>query len=67
MNQQVSPYYHSILTLTQKYHSKVTPIGALHAEKKAEAFLFFLFRILFSVSPLLESLMGPALGIKSDW
>ena len=33
----MSPYYHSFLTVTRSYHIMVTPIGALHAEKIAEA------------------------------
>ena len=33
MNQQGSPSYHSFLTVTSSYHGKVTPIGALFAEK----------------------------------
>ena len=35
--------YHSFVTVTQSYHSKVTPISALHAEKIAEAVLLYVF------------------------
>ena len=52
MDEQVSPYYHSFLTVTQSYDSKVTPVGALHAEKIAEATLLYVFRITFPMSPL---------------
>ena len=51
MDQQVSPCYHSFLTVAQTYDSKVTPIGALHAEKIAEAVLLYVFRITFPASP----------------
>ena len=47
MDQQVSPCYHSFLIFTQSYHSKGTHIGALNAAKKAEAFLIYVFRIVF--------------------
>ena len=40
----------SFLTVTQSYYSKVTPIGALHAEKIAEAVLLYVFRIAFPAS-----------------
>ena len=51
MDQEVSPCYHSFLTITQSYHSKVTPMGALHTEKIAEeVVLLFVFRIRFPAS-----------------
>ena len=50
MDQQVSPCYHSFLTVTQSFHSKVTPIGVLYAEKIAEAVLLYVFRIAFPAS-----------------
>ena len=53
MYQQVLPCYHSFLIVTQNYDSKMTPIGALHAEKIAQAVLLYVFRITFSASPLL--------------
>ena len=37
--QQWSPFCHKFLTVTPSYHSKVTPIGALHAKKIAEPVL----------------------------
>ena len=37
---------------TQSYHSKVTPIGTLHAEKIYEAVVLFVFTVAFS-APLL--------------
>ena len=37
-------------TVTHKYHSKVTPIAALYAEKLAEAVLLYVFRIAFPPS-----------------
>ena len=33
MNQQGSPCRYAFLTVTPKYNSKVTPNGAVHAEK----------------------------------
>ena len=50
-DQQGSSCFHNFLTVTQSYHSKVNPIGALHAEKIAEAFLLFI--IAFPASLLL--------------
>ena len=41
-DQLVSPCYHIILTVAQTYHSKVTPIGSLTAEKIAEAVLLYM-------------------------
>ena len=40
------------MTVTKKFDSKVTPIGALHAEKLAEEVLLYAFRITFPVSSL---------------
>ena len=48
----VSPCYHTSLTVTQSYNSKVTLIGALHAEKIAEAVLLNVFRISLPASLL---------------
>ena len=45
--QQVSPCCHSFLKVPQYYHSKVTPIGALHAKKIAKSVLLYVFRIAF--------------------
>ena len=50
MGQQVSPCYHGFLTVTQSYHSKMTPIGALHAEKIAQVVLLYVLRIAFPAS-----------------
>ena len=52
MNQQMSPCYPSFLTVTESYDSKVTPIGALYAEKISEAVLLYVFRITIPASPL---------------
>ena len=46
----MSPCYHSLLTVTQKYHSKMTPIAQLHADKTAKAFVLYAFRIAFPAS-----------------
>ena len=43
----MSPCYQSFLTVTQSYHSKVTPIDALHAV------LLYVFRIAFPKSLLI--------------
>ena len=51
-DQHVLTSYLSFLTVTQSYHSKVTPIGALHAEKLYEAVLFNVFRRAFTASLL---------------
>ena len=45
IDQEVSPCYQSFLTVTQNYHSKDTPIGALHAEQIAETVLLYVFII----------------------
>ena len=50
INQQVSPCYHRILTVTQSYQSNVTPIGELHTKKIAKAILLYVFRIAFPAS-----------------
>ena len=47
MTEQGSPWYHKVLTIIPSYFSKVTPIGALHAEKIAEIILLYVFRIAF--------------------
>ena len=53
MDLQVSPYYHSFLTVPQSYHSKVTPpVGAWHAQKIAEAALLYVFRLALAASHL---------------
>ena len=54
MDQQVSPSYHTFLLVTPSYHSKVTPIGVLHAEKIAEAVLLYVFRLAFPASLLVQ-------------
>ena len=48
--QQASLCYHSFLTVTQSYHSKVTPICALRTDKEAESVLLYVFRLAFPVS-----------------
>ena len=50
MDQQVSPCCLNFLRVTESYHSKVTPIGALRTEKMAEAVLIHVFRIAFPAS-----------------
>ena len=81
MDQQVSPSYHTFWMVTQSYHSKVTPIGGLHAEKLDEAVLLYVFRIAFPGSHLVHdcknrnmtfsSLYFPPIchlwGAKLDW
>ena len=72
MDRQVSPCCPNFLTVTQSYHSKVTYVGALHAEKIAEAVLLYVFRIAF-----LASLLGPTINnetsrslnmfLRTDW
>ena len=52
MDQQVSPCYYSCLTVSRSYHSKMTPISALHAEKIDDAVLLYVFRIAFPASLL---------------
>ena len=52
MDQQVSPSYHTFLTVTPSYPSQVTPNGALQAEKIAEAVLLSVFRIALPASRL---------------
>ena len=47
-----SPCCHNLLRVTPSYHSKVTPIGALHTEQIAGAVLLYVFRIAFSTSLL---------------
>ena len=49
-DQQGSPCCHNFLAVTQSYYSKVTPIGALHAEKIAQTVLLFILRIAFPAS-----------------
>ena len=45
MDQQGSLCCNTFLTVTQSYHSKVTPIGTLPAEKIAEAVMLYVFTI----------------------
>ena len=45
MTEQGSPWYHKVLTIIPSYFSKVTPIGALHAEKIADAVLCYVSTI----------------------
>ena len=52
MNQQESPCCQNFMTVTQRNHSKVTPIGALHAEKIAEVVSLYASTIAFSLSLL---------------
>ena len=52
MNQQESPYCHKFLTVTSSYHSKVTPIGAIYAEKIDEALLLYVSKLAFPASLL---------------
>ena len=40
MDQQVSPFYQNFLMVTSSYHSNVTPIRALNAEKKEKVLLY---------------------------
>ena len=48
----MSSSYHAFLMVTPTYHSKVTPSGALHDEKIAEAVFLYVFVIAFP-TPLL--------------
>ena len=54
-----SPCCHILLTVLLSYHGKVTPIGALHAEKIAEAVFLYMFRIAFPASLLYGPLSMP--------
>ena len=56
IGQLLSPCYHSFLTVTQSYHSKMTHISELHAEKIPEAVLLYVFRIAFPASLLVKYL-----------
>ena len=42
-DQQGLPCCHNFLTVIPSYHSKMTPIGALHAEKINETVLNYVF------------------------
>ena len=48
MDQQGSPCCYNFMKVAQSYHIKVTPIGALHEKKIAEAVFSILF-ILFII------------------
>ena len=50
MDQQGPPCYHTFLTVTSSYHSKVKFVGPLDAEKLAEAGFLYVFNIGFSAS-----------------
>ena len=50
MDQQGSPCCHIFLTVIPSCHSKVIPIGTLHAEKIAEAVLLYVFKMAFPSS-----------------
>ena len=52
MDQQVCPSYHTLLIVTPSYHSKVTHIGILHAQKIAESVLLYVFRTAFPACQL---------------
>ena len=56
-DKQKSPCCHNFLTGTQTYHSKVTPIDMLHAEKIAEAVLLYVFPIAFPLSHLTTTML----------
>ena len=49
--QQGSFCCRTFLTVTQIYHSKVTPICTLHVEKIAEAVVLYVFTTAFPASP----------------
>ena len=66
MNQQVSPCYHSFMTISQSCHSKVTLINALQVEKIAEAVLLYVFRMTFSASLLRMDCRGFS-GVHKIW
>ena len=57
MDQHVSPCYHSFLTVTYSFQSKVTTIGEIHAKKIAHTVLLYLLRIAFA-APLLKPTLG---------
>ena len=63
MDQQLSPCYYSILTVTPY---EVTPIGALHAEKIPEAILLYVFRITFPASPFRKCIEKLSIAYLSD-
>ena len=50
MDQQESPCCHNFLTVTQSYHSSVTPVGTLHVEKISASFLLYIFGIKVTAS-----------------
>ena len=56
MDQQGSPYSHIFLTVIPNYHIKVTTLGALYAEKIAEAVVLYMFRISLAASLLVTKL-----------
>ena len=58
MDQHVSPSYHTFMMVTPSYHSNVIPIGALQAEKIAQAVLLYVFRIAFPASHLHVLVLG---------
>ena len=46
------PCCHNFLTFATIYHIKVTPICALHDEKRAKTVLFYVFTVAFPASSL---------------
>ena len=50
IDQHGSPCCHNFLTANQNYHRQVTPIGALDAEKVAEAVFLYVSAIAFPAS-----------------
>ena len=45
MDQTVSLCCHAFMIVTESYHSKVTPIGELHAEEIVETVLLYVSKL----------------------
>ena len=55
MDQQVNFCCHNFLTVTQSYNCRNTPIGKFHAVKIAKSVFFYVFTMVFPMSPLRHS------------
>ena len=53
----MSPCYGSFKGLSESYGSKVTLVGPVDAEKTVEAVYFYVFRIAFTASLLIKSIL----------
>ena len=49
LNQQVSTYYHSFITIIQSHYSEKIPIASLQEEKMQDEVFLFVFNIEFPV------------------